>query len=168
MTEQRRAGGSRPARRPSDAARLRREAERRARSAPPAKTPSGRTVGGRDAHLPPHDRGPVRAFIRDEVDSRRRLVGALLPVLGVVVISLLSPASDWQRYALFGSLAALAVILADAVVMGVSVTRKARAAFPGEQVPGLATGWYAFLRAHRSRALRRPAPRVSPGERGPR
>jgi drug/metabolite transporter (DMT)-like permease len=101
------------------------------------------------------------------VDARHRLVGAFLPVLGIVIISVLSPASDWQRYALFGSLAALAVILADAVVMGVSVTREARAAFPGEQVPGLATGWYAFLRAHRSRALRRPAPRVSPGGRGP-
>jgi hypothetical protein len=167
VTEQRRAGGSRPARRPSDAARLRKEAERRARNAPSAKAPSGRTMGARDANLPPHDRGPVRAFVRDEVDARRRLVGAFLPVLGVVIISVLSPASDWQRYALFGSLAALAVILADAVVMGVTVTREARAAFPGEQVPGLATGWYAFLRAHRSRALRRPAPRVSPGGRGP-
>ena len=168
MTDQRRAGGSGPHRRPSDAARLRKEAERRARNAPSARTPTGRTGGGRDVNLPPHDRGPVRAFIRDEVDARRRLVGAFLPVLGIVVISVLSPASDWQRYALIASLATLAVILADAVVMGVTVTRDARAAFPGEQVPALATGWYAFLRAHRSRALRRPAPRVSPGGRGPR
>jgi hypothetical protein len=127
-----------------DTARQRREAERR------------------DRELAPHDRGPVRAFVRDEVDARRRLVGAFLPVLGAVVISALSPASDWQRYALVASLALLAAIAVDAVAMGVSLTRAAREALPGEPVPGFATGWYAFLRAHRARASRRPPPRVAP------
>jgi hypothetical protein len=136
------AGG--PARRTPASARQRREAERR------------------DRDLAPHDRGPVRAFVRDEVDARRRLVGAFLPVLGIVVISALSPASDWQWYALVTSLAVLAAIAVDAVLMGVTVTRAARATFPEEDVPGLATGWYAFLRAHRSRSLRRPPPRVAP------
>jgi hypothetical protein len=149
----RRSGGephaSGPARRPRDSARLRREAERR------------------DRDLAPHDRGPVRAFIRDEVDARRRLVGLFLPVLGVVVISVFAPASDLQRTALMVSLALLAAVVADAVVMGVSLTRAARAAFPDEPVPGLATGWYAFLRAHRSRSVRRPPPRVAPRGRPP-
>jgi uncharacterized membrane protein YjjP (DUF1212 family) len=99
------------------------------------------------------------------VDARRRVVGLFLPVLGIAIISALAPASDLQRYALFGSLAVLAAVAVDAVVMGVSLTRAARAAFPGEPVPGLATGWYAFLRAHRSRSVRRPAPRVAPGNR---
>jgi drug/metabolite transporter (DMT)-like permease len=101
------------------------------------------------------------------VDSRRRLVGLFLPVLGVVVLSALGPASGLQRSVLFGSLALLAAVAVDAVLMGVTITRAARAAFPGEPVPGVATGWYAFLRAHRARSLRRPAPRVSPGARGP-
>jgi drug/metabolite transporter (DMT)-like permease len=96
------------------------------------------------------------------VDARRRLTGAFLPVLGAVVISVLSPASDWQRYALLASLALLAAVAVDAVLMGVSVTRAAREAFPDEPVPGPATGWYAFLRAHRSRSSRRPPPRVAP------
>jgi drug/metabolite transporter (DMT)-like permease len=106
----------------------------------------------------------VRAFVRDEVDARRRLVGLFLPVLGAVVISAFGPASDLQRYLLFGSLAALVAVLADAVLMAVTITRAARAVFPGEPIPLLATGWYAFLRAHRSRSVRRPAPRVSPGD----
>jgi hypothetical protein len=84
-------------------------------------------------------------------------------VTGVVVISALSPASALQRYALFGGLAVLAAVAVDAVRLGIAVTRRARAEFPDEVVPGPATGWYAFLRAHRSRALRRPPPRVSPG-----
>jgi drug/metabolite transporter (DMT)-like permease len=97
------------------------------------------------------------------VDGRRRLVGLFLPVLGVVLISVFGPASDLQRTALVGSLVALALVLGDAVVMGATITRAARAAFPGEPVRGLSTGWYAFVRAHRSRHLRRPAPRVAPG-----
>src|SRR4051812_36699622 len=117
----------------------------------------------RDEDLRPPDRGPVRAFVRDLVDSRRRLVGLFLPVTGVVVISAVSPASDLQRQALVGSLVALAVVVADAVLLGLTATRAARAAFPDETVPGLATGWYAFLRAHRTRDLRRPPPRVFPG-----
>ena len=47
--------------------------------------------------------------------------------------------------------------------MGRSVTRRARARFPDEPVDGLRTGWYAFMRAHRNRSLRRPPPRVTPG-----
>ena len=138
---------------------------RNARRRTPGPAPGRRQpVGGlRDQDLPPHDRGPVRAFVRDLVDSRRRLVGLLLPVTGVVVISAVSPASDLQRQALVGSLAVLALVAVDAVRLGLTVTRAARAAFPDETVPGLATGWYAFLRAHRTRDLRRPPPRVTPG-----
>lgn len=140
-----------------DSARERREAARERREA-----------ARRDRDLAPQDRGPVRAFIRDEVDARRRLVGLFLPVLGIVVISALGPASSWQRNALLVSLAALAAIVADAVLMGVSLVRAARATFPDEDVPALATGWYAFLRAHRSRSVRRPAPRVAPRGQDPR
>jgi hypothetical protein len=123
-----------------------------------------RRADAADRALPPHDRGPVRAFVRDTVDSRRRIVGLFLPVLGAVVIAALNPPSELRRYVLLGSLFLLAVVLADAVVMGVAITRAARARFPDEPVPAFATGWYAFLRAHRSRSVRRPAPRVAPGD----
>jgi hypothetical protein len=164
--------GSGRLRRPADASGVGREAARRARAEKGRPTSNSGTAAvrhrpdPRDRDLPPHDRGPVRAFVRDAVDSRRRVVGLFLPVLGIVVICALGPASDLQRYGLYGGLAVLAAVAVDAVLMGMSVTRAARAAFPGEAVPGLATGWYAFLRAHRSRALRRPAPRVGPGTGG--
>jgi hypothetical protein len=163
VTGQRATSG--PARRPSYATRLRKEATRRARNAQSQKKPAGRTSGARDADLHPRDRGPVRGFVRDEVDARRRLVGLFLPALGIVIICVVGPASDLQRYLLFGGLALLALVAADALRMGVGITRAARAEFPGEPVPGLATGWYAFLRAHRSRSVRRPPPRVTRGGR---
>jgi hypothetical protein len=105
----------------------------------------------------------VRAFIRDVVDARRRLVGLLLPVAGVTVTCAFAPRSDLQQYLLAISLVLLAAVALDAVRLGVDVTRTARARFPDAVVPGLPTGWYAFMRAHRSRAARRPPPRVTPG-----
>ena len=158
---------SAPGRRSPGSVGVQREAARRARTAAADEgraTPRSRVDPG-DAQLAPRDRGPVRAYVRDVVDSRRRLVGLFLPALGAVVLSLASPASDLQRWFLIGSGAALAVAVVDAVVMGASITRSARAAFPGEPVRGLATGWYAFVRAHRSRSVRRPPPRVAPGDR---
>jgi hypothetical protein len=143
------AASRRPADRPrTDAARQRREAAR---------------AQARDRDLAPHDRGPVRAFVRDLVDARRRLVGMFMPVLGAVVICLVSPASDLQRTLLLGGLALLGVVLVDAVLLGVEVTRAVRTEFPDEEVAGLATGWYAFLRAHRPRTRRWPPVRVGPG-----
>ena len=39
----------------------------------------------------PRDRGPVKAYIRDVVDSRPHLMGLFMPLAVVVVLSLLSP-----------------------------------------------------------------------------
>jgi hypothetical protein len=167
MSDRRRAGkraGSKQARRSADRARIPREAADPARDPREAARRARTAERGRaEGHLHPRDRGPVRALVRDAVDARRRLVGLFLPALGATLISALGPASDLQRYLLIGSLALLAAVLVDAVVLGVVVTRTARAAFPDEVVPALATGWYAFVRAHRSRRVRRPSPRVGPG-----
>lgn len=113
--------------------------------------------------LHPRDRGPVRAFVRDVVDSRRRLVGLLLPVAGVTVTCAFAPRSDLQQYLLAGSLVLLAAVVLDALRLGVDVTRMARARFPDAEIPGVPTALYAFMRAHRSRGARRPPPRVTPG-----
>ena len=137
--------------------------DRRGGSAQPRRRPGE----PRDSDLALADRGPVRAFIRDEVDARRRLVGAFLPVLGAVVICALNPPSDWQRYGLIAGLVLLGVIAIDAVLMGITITRAARELLPDEPVPLGATMWYAFLRAHRTRSRRYPPPRTAPGGRDP-
>jgi hypothetical protein len=104
----------------------------------------------------------VRAYLRDVVDVRHRLVGLFMPVFAVALITALGPASDLQRYLLSGSLVVLAAMVVDAVLLGRSVTAMARAEFPNAQVSGPGTAWYAFMRAHRPRRMRLPAPRVSP------
>lgn len=38
-----------------------------------------RMMAGEEAYLLPRDRGPVRRYVRDVVDSRRNLLGLFMP-----------------------------------------------------------------------------------------
>ncbi|QJY48916.1 DUF3043 domain-containing protein [Pseudonocardia broussonetiae] len=115
-----------------------------------------------DEHLAVRDRGPVRAYVRDVVDARRRLVGLFMPAFACALISWQSPPSELRSILLTVGLAALAVVVTDAMVLGAQVVRMTRLQFPNTHVSGLRTGWYAFMRAHRPRRMRRPVPRVAP------
>jgi hypothetical protein len=118
---------------------------------------------GDDRYLPARDRGPVRAYIRDVVDSRPHLLGLFMPLALVVVASVLVPVPAVQQYMSLFSLVMLMVMITEGVYLGLTVTRKARAKFPNEDINGLGTGWYSFTRATQPRRLRMPKPRVQRG-----
>ena len=160
-------GARRDRRRPGTPRRAALDARRvrLARPAIPPRTPRARPKAFPDEALHPRDRGPVRAYVRDLVDARRRgLVGLFVPGFGGTLIAALGPASNLQRWLLVICAAVLAVALVDAVVLGRTATRRARARFPGETVDGWRTGFYAFMRAHRTRNLRLPPPQVERGD----
>jgi DUF3043 family protein len=140
------------ANRPSKEDRRRLAEERRARMA-----------AGDERYLMPRDRGPVKAYIRDVVDSRPHIMGLFMPLALVVVLSLLVPVPAAQQYLSLFSLVALATMIIEGIFLGVSITRKAREKFPDEQISALATGWYAFTRASQLRKMRIPKPRVERG-----
>ena len=152
-----------------------RDTQRWTRAAPAAPSAASRPAASRaaasrggaphDDALHPRDRGPVRAYVRDLVDARRHgLVGLFVPGFGGTLIAALGPSSNLQRWLLVICAVLLAISLVDAVVLGRTVTRRARARFPGEVVDGWRTGFYAFMRAHRMRNLRLPPPRVERGD----
>ncbi|MEN3299728.1 DUF3043 domain-containing protein, partial [Pseudonocardia sp.] len=116
--------------------------ERRAQAAERRR----RMDAGDDKVLLPRDRGPVKAYVRDVVDSRPHLMGLFMPLAVVVLISVLLPIPAAQQYLSLFSLVALAVMVAEGVTLGIQTTRKARAKFPEENISGLGTGWYAFTR----------------------
>lgn len=118
---------------------------------------------GEDKYLPARDRGAVRAYVRDVVDSRPHLLGLFMPLALVVVASVLVPVPAVQQYMSLFSLAMLMVMIAEGVYLGLSTTRSVRAKFPDEDVSALGTGWYAFTRATQPRRLRMPKPRVQRG-----
>lgn len=118
---------------------------------------------GEDKYLPSRDRGPVRAYVRDVVDSRPHLLGLFMPLALVVVVSVLVPVPAVQQYMSLFSLVMLMVMIAEGVYLGLSTTARVRAKFPDENVSALGTGWYAFTRATQPRRLRMPKPRVERG-----
>src|SRR5699024_9568180 len=54
---------------------------------------------GDDRYLLPRDRGPVRAYVRDLVDSRRHVAGLFMPLAILVFIALLIPNPNIKNYA---------------------------------------------------------------------
>jgi hypothetical protein len=118
---------------------------------------------GDDRYLPPRDRGPVRAYIRDLVDSRPHLLGLFMPLALLVVLSAFVPVPAFQRYMSMFSLVMLLVMVAEGTYLGLTLARKARERFPDEQISGLGTGWYAFTRSTQPRRIRIPKPRVERG-----
>lgn len=148
-----------------------REASKLARANRPAKedrraAAAERREGmarGDDKFLMPRDRGPVKAYVRDLVDSRPHLMGLFMPLAIIVVLSLLVPIREVQSYLSLFSLVALTTMIIEGIFLGAGVARKARAKFPNEKIGGLGTGWYAFTRATQLRRLRIPKPRVDRG-----
>ncbi|WP_219418675.1 DUF3043 domain-containing protein [Pseudonocardia nigra] len=122
-----------------------------------------RMAAGDDRYLLPRDRGPVKAYIRDLVDSRPHLMGLFMPLAILVVLSLLVPVPAVQQYLNLFTLVALFTMIAEGIFLGITITRKARAKFPDAKIGGLGTGWYVFTRASQLRRLRVPKPRVQRG-----
>ncbi|GAA3037061.1 DUF3043 domain-containing protein [Actinokineospora globicatena] len=122
-----------------------------------------RMAEGDDRYLMPRDRGPVKAYVRDLVDSKRNLLGLFMPLAILVFVSLLSTSLVVQQYATLVCLVMLVAMVVEAVFNGRRVVRRVREKFPKETVGGASIGWYAFVRATQLRKLRVPKPRVTPG-----
>ncbi|GAB1514303.1 DUF3043 domain-containing protein [Actinophytocola sp. KF-1] len=123
-----------------------------------------RMMAGDEKYLMPRDRGPVKAYIRDSVDSRRNLLGLFMPLAILIFIALLVPNPAVQSYTTLLCLLMLVAMIIEGILLGGRLTRKVRAKFPKEPVRGLSVGWYAFIRASQLRKLRVPKPRVRPGD----
>jgi hypothetical protein len=118
---------------------------------------------GDDKYLPPRDRGAVRAYTRDVVDSRPHLLGLFMPLALLVVVSAFVPVPAFQRYMSMFSLVLLMVMIGEGVHLGLTTNARVRAKFPNEQFSALGIGWYAFTRATQPRRIRIPKPRVERG-----
>ncbi|WP_028661697.1 DUF3043 domain-containing protein [Saccharomonospora saliphila] len=124
-----------------------------------------RMMAGDERYLLPRDRGPVKAYVRDLVDSRRSLLGLFMPMAVVVFLTLLVPIPAVQTYATLLTTVLLLFMIIEGFLNGRRIARLVRDKFPNETVRGASVGWYAFVRASQIRRLRVPKPRVRPGQR---
>ena len=140
--------------------RTRKEAAQRAREE--AKVARTQVREGRT--LLPRDAGPVRALVRDVIDSRRSIGTLMLPL---ALVLLLAQATGNRRVldaALAVWLVGVVALVVDLVLTARAVRRRLREAFPEEQkLRGHVA--YGLLRTTVFRRWRVPAPTTSPGRR---
>lgn len=129
-----------------------------------AKERRERMMSGDDKYLLPRDRGPVKAYVRDLVDSRRNLLGLFMPLAVLVFVALLVPAPKIQQYATLLCTLLLLAMVVEGVMSGRRIAKQVRVKFPKEVVKGSSIGFYAFVRASQIRKLRVPKPRLRAGD----
>lgn len=117
---------------------------------------------GDENALPLRDRGPVKRFVRNYVDSRRSIGEFFLPIIGVVLIISLFP---YALSAVIGVVLMYTVLFAsiiDGILLSRKIKREVAARFPSESLKGI--GMYGWLRSTQMRRMRAPKPGVSAGD----
>lgn len=129
---------------------------------------------GDENALPLRDRGPVKKFVRDYVDSRRSVGEYFLPIIFVVLLLTMIPTKTSTNaeglpqvpMTQVLSIAIMYSVLLISVLDGLRLNRKIRklvqAKFPGTPTRGL--GMYGWLRSTQMRRMRAPKPQVKAGE----
>ena len=114
----------------------------------------------------PKDKGPVRKYIRDEVDTHRHLVGLFMPLVAIVLVITvgLSSRPDLQVFSTPILLVLLIIMVGEGLWISRRVLRKVRAAYPDAPDRSFGIGWYAVQRAMTIRRLRLPKALLKPGE----
>lgn len=121
-----------------------------------------RVRAGDEASLSAYDKGPLRGYVRDIVDSRRNLLGLLLPA----ALFLIMPTLFAPRLQLLVSpimLLLMAGMVVDGFLLARKVNRAVDAKFPGHTETRGKLSMYALSRATQLRRSRVPQPRVQRG-----
>lgn len=117
---------------------------------------------GEEHALPARDKGPVRRFVRDYVDSQRTIGEYFLPTIMLVLVLTVIPVREVQLFAILFMYS----VMIYSVFAGLFFTRKIRKLvnekFPDASTKGL--GMYGWLRSTQMRRLRAPAPQVKRGD----
>lgn len=132
-----------------------------------AKTESNQQIrakmkSGDEKYLLPRDKGPVRRFIRDFVDSRVSFVELLIPLLIVTMVlgySGNSTARGWGNAILMGT---VLLVIVDMVGLRRRLKKQLAQRFPDEPTKGLT--YYAVTRALQMKFMRLPKAKVKIGQ----
>lgn len=174
LTEEKQGGKGRPtpSRKEAEAAakarakppRTRREmaaAQRAARGESSARVRQGMR-NGEEKYLLPRDKGPVKRFVRDFVDSRFSFIELIIPLLVATMVLGYSGNESLASFGnalLFGSV--LLVVL-DMLMLRFRLRKQLAARFPDESAKG--TTYYAITRAMQMKFMRLPKPKVKIGQ----
>lgn len=120
-------------------------------------------VAGDERYLPARDKGPVRRFARDFVDSRWTVAEFFLPYAVVVLVLSVVRVPELQVLSTLLFLCFLVLVMLDFLRLGFGLRKALATRFAGQDVRGAVL--YALLRILQLRRLRLPKPQVKRGER---
>ncbi|AQT76484.1 hypothetical protein B1K54_11130 [Streptomyces sp. fd1-xmd] len=120
-------------------------------------------ANGDERYLPTRDKGPVRRFVRDFVDSRFSVAEMFLPLAVVILVLSMVRQPAIQNIALLLWLGVIALIILDSVGLVFRLRKALSERFPNEPRRGAVA--YGLMRTLQMRRLRLPKPQVKRGER---
>lgn len=114
---------------------------------------------GDERALPKRDKGPVRKFAREYVDSRWSIAEFFLPLLMVVLLLTAIPNVAVKVFATLAMYLVVLISILDGIWMGRQIKKHCAVKYPSESTKGISM--YAWMRSTQIRRLRTPAPQVS-------
>jgi Flp pilus assembly protein TadB len=147
-------------RRAANAPRDRKEAYRRSRERQRSdrqRAAAGLRAGD-ERHFPARDRGPVRRYARDMVDSRRSVAEFFLPLAVLILVLTLIKNPTVQLVGSTLWVVLVVLIIVDSIVLVFRLRRGLDRTLPDESHRGAVT--YALMRSVQIRRMRIPPPRV--------
>ncbi|MEV7600300.1 DUF3043 domain-containing protein [Kitasatospora sp. NPDC089797] len=119
-------------------------------------------IDGDERHLPARDKGPVRKFARDYVDSRWSLAEFFLPAAVVILVLSIVKVPALQLLSTLLFLLFFVLVFLDFVRLGLGLRKQLAERFAGQNTRG--TIAYGIMRTLQMRRLRLPKPQVRRGE----
>jgi hypothetical protein len=143
----------------------RKEAAKRAREARRTDLARQREAlaSGDERYLPARDKGPVRRFERDFVDSRFAIAEFFLPMAVVILVLSMIRVPALQNISLLLWLGVIVMIVIDSIGIWLRLKKQLNERFPNEPKRGAVA--YGLMRTLQMRRLRLPKPQVKRGER---
>ncbi|MFF0966730.1 DUF3043 domain-containing protein [Streptomyces sp. NPDC003703] len=120
-------------------------------------------ASGDERYLPARDKGPVRKFARDFIDSRFNVAEFFLPMAVVILVLSIVRVGYLQNLALLLWLVVIVLIVLDWVLSVFRLKKRLAERFPDQSRKGAVA--YALMRSLQMRRLRLPKPQVKRGER---
>ncbi|MFJ2826252.1 DUF3043 domain-containing protein [Streptomyces sp. NPDC087263] len=120
-------------------------------------------ASGDERYLPARDKGPVRKFARDFVDSRFCIAEFFLPLAVVILVLSMVRVGSLQNIALLLWLVVILMIVVDSVGIAIRLKKQLNTRYP--DLPKKGAVPYALMRTLQMRRLRLPKPQVKRGER---
>ncbi len=118
-------------------------------------------AAGEEKYLPVRDKGPQKRYVRDYIDARFSLGEVLLPLLVLVIVSYFFEAI--AAYVLIAVWAAIIVVVAEGIIVGILLRRKLAAKFGADK----RRARRALVRVHAHDPDARAAPAEAAGQARP-